>query len=92
MASLITKVDEEFDRQVVPAGDAVAANVLNGKTFVNSTGQLVTGVMPEHGAVTYVDKYINYTYDANSVYIGIPLGAYNTLLKRILLKFIFQNQ
>jgi archaellum component FlaF (FlaF/FlaG flagellin family) len=77
MASLISKVDEEFDRQVVPAGDAVAANVLNGKTFINSTGQLVTGAMPEHGSVTYVDKYINYTFDANSVYIGIPLGAYN---------------
>ena len=77
MASLISKVDQEFDRQVVPAGNAVAANVLSGKTFINSTGQVVTGTMPEHGNVTYVDKYINYTYDANSVYIGIPLGAYN---------------
>ena len=43
MASLITKVDEEFDRQVVPAGNAVASDVLSGKTFINSTGQLVTG-------------------------------------------------
>jgi hypothetical protein len=43
MASLIGKVDSEFDRQVVPAGNAVAANVDNGKTFINSTGQLVTG-------------------------------------------------
>ena len=43
MDSLIAKVDEEFDRQVVPQGTAVAANVDSGKTFINSTGQLVTG-------------------------------------------------
>ena len=43
MATLIGKVDQEFDRQVVPAGTAVAANVDSGKTFINSTGQLVTG-------------------------------------------------
>ena len=43
MASLISKVDEEFDRQVAPAGTAVASNVDKGKTFINSTGQLVTG-------------------------------------------------
>ena len=77
IASLITKVDEEFNRQVVPQGNASANQVLQGSTFMNSSGQLQTGTMPEHGNVTYVDKYINYTYDANSVYIGIPLGAYN---------------
>jgi hypothetical protein len=43
MASLISKVDEEFDRQVVPAGDAVASDVVSGKTFINSSGQLITG-------------------------------------------------
>ena len=43
MDSLISKVDSEFDNQVVPAGTAVAANVDSGKTFINSTGQLVTG-------------------------------------------------
>ena len=45
MASLISKVDEEFDRQVVPAGDAVAEDVLSGKTFMNSTGELLTGLL-----------------------------------------------
>ena len=43
MASLISKVNEEFDRQVVPAGDATAEDVVGGKTFINSTGQLITG-------------------------------------------------
>jgi hypothetical protein len=69
MASLITKVDEEFDKQVVPDGTAVASNVDSGKTFINSTGQLVTGtstkVSPAGTAVaSNVDKgktFINST-------------------------------
>ena len=43
MASLINKVDEEFDRQVVPQGTATINDVVSGKTFINSTGQLLTG-------------------------------------------------
>lgn len=50
MASLISKVEGEFteknneiNSRVIPAGDAVAEDVVSGKTFINSTGQLVTG-------------------------------------------------
>jgi hypothetical protein len=43
MASLIGKVDSEFDRQIVPQGTAVAGDVASGKTFINSTGNVVTG-------------------------------------------------
>jgi hypothetical protein len=43
MSSLISKVDEEFDKQVIPEGTAVASNVDKGKTFINSTGKVVTG-------------------------------------------------
>jgi hypothetical protein len=43
MDSLIAKVDEEFDNRISPAGDAVAADVASGKTFINSSGQLITG-------------------------------------------------
>ena len=74
MASLISKVDQEFDRQVVPAGDAVAANVLNGKTFINSTGQVVTGSMTEHGYYTDYAGYLT-TNDKN-MFVGIQPGAY----------------
>ena len=43
MDSLITKVDEEFDRKVVPQGTAVESDVRAGKTFINSTGELLKG-------------------------------------------------
>ncbi len=43
IATLISKVDSEFDRQVVPQGTATVSDVISGKTFMNSTGQLLTG-------------------------------------------------
>ena len=102
MASLITKVDEEFNEKnnemdslnttitllnnqvnsltnelagkVTPAGDAVAGNVLSGKTFINSTGQVVTGTMANMSTHTQVADYV--TWNENSIYLGIPAGAY----------------
>ena len=56
MASLISKVDEEFDRQVVPAGNAAVSNVLTGKTFINSTGNTLTGTMANNGTKTITPK------------------------------------
>ena len=84
MASLITKVDTEFNDKnnemsslntnitlltnqvnnltselagkVTPAGNAVAANVLSGKTFINSTGQTITGTMANNGTKTITPK------------------------------------
>jgi hypothetical protein len=70
MASLISKVDEEFTKdnntinsltnelagKVTPAGTAVASNVLTGKTFINSTGQTITGTMANNGTKTITPK------------------------------------
>ena len=84
MASLISKVDTEFNEKnteisslntnitlltnqvnnltselagkVTPAGNAVAANVLSGKTFINSTGQTITGTMANNGTKTITPK------------------------------------
>ena len=78
MASLITKVDEEFiDKEneisnletelaskVTPTGDAVAANVLSGKTFINSTGQTITGTMANKGTKTFTPKATEQSADA----------------------------
>ena len=102
MASLITKVDEEFNDKnnemsslntnitlltnqvnnltselagkVTPAGNAVAANVLSGKTFINSTGQVVTGSMANMSTHTQVADYV--AWNTQSIYLGIPAGAY----------------
>ena len=68
MADLIIKVDAEFaDKnneisnletelagKVAPAGDAVASDVLSGKTFINSTGKTVTGTMANRGGAQTV--------------------------------------
>ena len=74
MASLISKVDSEFDRQVVPAGDAVAGDVLSGKTFINNTGQTITGTMANMSTHTRVANYV--AWNTDSIYLGIPTGAY----------------
>ena len=72
MASLISKVDEEFDRQVVPAGDAVASDVLSSKTFINSTGETITGTMVNRGGAQTItpgtsDKTLNSGYYSGNI-------------------------
>ena len=78
MASLISKVDQEFDKQVVPVGTATASDVLSGKTFINSTGQTLTGSMRSFGSYTYAPDYMNPYVASNgtNMYVGIPTGAY----------------
>ena len=74
MTSLITKIDEEFDRQVVPEGTAVASNVLANKTFINSTGDLVTGNMTNQGSKTITPRSTNQTLAAG-YYSGITING-----------------
>ena len=78
MASLISKVDQEFDKQVVPVGTATASDVLSGKTFINSTGQTLTGSMRSFDSYTYTPDYMTPYVASNGVnmYVGIPTGAY----------------
>ena len=79
MASLITKVDEEFDNQVVPAGTAVASNVLSGKTFINSTGQTITGTMTNRGSKTFTPSASKQT-GAAGYYSGITVNTDSNLV------------
>lgn len=45
----VTDLNSQLEGKVTPAGDAVASNVLSGKTFINSTGQTITGTMTNRG-------------------------------------------
>jgi hypothetical protein len=78
MNDLITKVDEEFDRQVVPDGTAVASDVLANKTFINSTGDLVTGSITNQGSKTITPKSTKQTLAAG-YYSGITINGNSNL-------------
>ena len=121
MASLITKVDEEFNDKntemsslntnitllnnqinsltselagkVTPAGTATAGHVLQGSTFMNSSGQLQTGTVPYlQSNIPNVTDYTANHYmtgevtvadlsglGGNCVYFAMPTGVYNTV-------------
>jgi hypothetical protein len=52
--SQITDLNNQLAGKVTPAGTAVAGNVLSGKTFINSTGQTITGTMTNRGGAQTV--------------------------------------
>ena len=93
MASLIGKVDSEFSKdnntinnltnelagKVAPAGTAVAGDVLTGKTFINSTGQVVTGTMANRGAKTFTPSASKQT-GAAGYYSGITVNTDSNLV------------
>jgi hypothetical protein len=59
---------------VVPQGNASANQVLQGSTFMNSSGQTITGTMTEYG---YYTDYSGYLATNNeTIYLGIKPGAY----------------
>ena len=79
VAALVAKglgatTDMSFDELIVmlngmelgiePAGTAVASDVLSGKTFINSTGQTLTGTMTNNGSKTITPKSSNQTLGA----------------------------
>ena len=67
---LLEKIANELNKQVVPAGTAVENNVLSGKTFINSTGNLITGKMTNQG---------NKTVTAGTTVQTLPAGYYNSI-------------
>jgi hypothetical protein len=107
MASLISKVDEEFNDKnnemsslntnitlltnqvnsltnelagkVTPTGTAVASNVLSGKTFINSTGQTITGTMANRGAKTFTPSASKQT-GAAGYYSSITVNTDSNLV------------
>ena len=71
MASLINKVDEEFDRQVVPQGTAGPEHVLQGVSFMNSTGNVQNGNIPILSSNYGTEQH----YMTNEIQVGDYSGA-----------------
>lgn len=71
----VNNLTSELAGKVTPAGDAVAGNVLSGKTFINSTGQVVTGTMANRGGAQTVtpgtsNKTLNAGYYSGNITIA----------------------
>ena len=78
MADLIVKVDSEFDdknteiaNRVIPAGDAISSDVIDGKSFINNTGQTIIGTMTNQGS-----KNITPSKSSQS----LPAGYYSEVI------------
>ena len=70
----VNNLEIELAGKVTPAGTAVAANVLSGKTFINSTGKTVTGTMTDRGGAQTVtpgtsNKTLNSGYYSGNITI-----------------------
>ena len=52
----VNSLTSELSGKVAPAGTAIAGDVLTGKTFINSTGQTITGTMANNGTKTITPK------------------------------------
>ena len=94
MASLISKVDQEFDRQVVPQGNAGPEHVLQGVSFMNSSGTVQSGNIPILASNiandTNINSYNHYMtgeiqvgdysgLGGNCVYFAIPQYYYTSV-------------
>ena len=94
MASLISKVDQEFDRQVVPQGNAGPEHVLQGVSFMNSSGTVQSGNIPILASNiandTNINSYNHYMtgeiqvgdfsgLGGNCVYFAIPRYWYTSV-------------
>ena len=64
---------------VVPTGTAVASNVLAGKTFINSTGNVITGTMSSKDDVSFTPGTSNQTSGAG-YYNSVTVYGDNNLI------------
>ena len=74
----INSLTSELAGKVNPAGTAVAGDVLSGKTFINSTGNTITGGMANQGSKTFTPSASKQT-GAAGYYSGITVNAVSNL-------------
>lgn len=74
----VNNLTTELAGKVTPAGDAVAGNVLKGKTFINSTGSTITGTMTDRGAKTFTPSASKQTGGAG-YYSSVTCNAVTNL-------------
>ena len=73
-STLISKISN----LIKPSGTAIASNVLSGKTFINSTGNVLTGTMTNQGSKTVTPKSTAQTLSAG-YYSGITINGNSNL-------------
>lgn len=87
----IHDLNEELKNKVTPAGTATAGDVLTGKTFINSTGNVITGsyVKPPEANILYpgstnwfnksgsvnLNSYTNSSPWNNGAYFNVDCGS-----------------
>ena len=74
----INSLTSELAGKVTPAGTAVAGDVLSGKTFINSTGNTITGDMVNQGAKTFTPSASKQT-GAAGYYSSVTCNAVSNL-------------
>ena len=75
----INSLTSELAGKVNPAGTAVAGDVLSGKTFINSTGNTITGGMANQGSKTFTPSASKQT-GAAGYYSGITVNTDSNLV------------
>ena len=74
----VNSLTSELVGKVTPVGTAVASNVLTGKTFINSTGNIITGSMANQGAKTFTPSASKQT-GAAGYYSSVTCNAVSNL-------------
>ena len=74
----INSLTNELAGKVTPAGTAVAGDVISGKTFINSTGNTITGGMTNQGSKTFTPSASKQT-GAAGYYSDITCNAVSNL-------------
>lgn len=75
----VNNLTAELAGKVTPVGTATAGDVIAGKTFINSTGSVISGTITNQGSKTITPKASNQTLPAG-YYSGITINGDSDLI------------